>query len=86
MTLARELSDDRLLVESLTVLSAACSFAGDFGKGIPFGEESVERARELGDDFLLAESLNAYLLCNQATDPDRTGPDRTGPKSSTAKR
>jgi predicted ATPase/class 3 adenylate cyclase len=77
VTLARELSDDRLLVESLTVLSAACSFAGDFGKGIPFGEESVERARELGDDFLLAESLNAYLLCNQATDPDRTGPDRT---------
>ena len=70
--IARQLGDDRLLTQSLAILCAACSFAGDFERGLPFGQESVDRARVLGDDFLLAESLNAYLLCNQVTDPDRT--------------
>jgi len=70
--IARQLGEGPLLAESLAELAAACSFAGDFGRGIPFGEESVERARGLGDDLLLAESINCYLLCTQATNPDRT--------------
>jgi predicted ATPase len=71
VAIARRLGEDRLLVESLTELSVACSFAGNFGRGIPLANEAVERARALGDDLLVAQSLNAYLLCNQATDPDR---------------
>ena len=36
-------------------------FAGEPDLGLPFGQESVERARPLGDDVLLAASLLLYL-------------------------
>jgi predicted ATPase/class 3 adenylate cyclase len=61
--LARELGDDRLLVEALWLLADFCYFAGDSEIGMPLGTEAVERARRLGDDVLLGASLMAYLLC-----------------------
>jgi hypothetical protein len=67
--LARELGDDRLLVEALWLLSNFCYFAGDSETGVLLGTEAVERARRLGDDVLLADSLMAYLLCANAIDP-----------------
>ena len=47
---ARRLGEDRLLTESLAELGVACFFAGELAAGLPFGQESVERARALGDD------------------------------------
>jgi predicted ATPase/DNA-binding XRE family transcriptional regulator len=58
---ARELGDDRLLIKALAELCSAHFFAGEPGRGLPFGQESVERARPLGDDVLLAASLLLYL-------------------------
>jgi predicted ATPase/class 3 adenylate cyclase len=67
--LARELGDDRLLIEALWLSADFCYFAGDPEIGLPLGTEAVERARRLGDDVLLGASLEAYLLCAGATDP-----------------
>jgi predicted ATPase/class 3 adenylate cyclase len=72
--LARQLGDDRLLIESLAVLSIACYLAGDEERKRPLAWEAVERARPLGDDVLLAESLLAYLMGDILTDPDHTAP------------
>jgi non-specific serine/threonine protein kinase len=58
---ARGLGDDRLLVKALAELCSTHFFAGEPGRGLPFGRESVERARPLGDDVLLAASLLLYL-------------------------
>ena len=52
----------RLLTESLAELGVACFFAGELAAGLPFGQESVERARSLGDDVLLGRSLMLYLM------------------------
>ena len=70
---ARQLDDDRLLIESLAVFSSACYFAGEAERGAPLGLEAVERARPLGDDVLLAEALSGYLLSLDAVDPVRSG-------------
>jgi predicted ATPase/class 3 adenylate cyclase len=70
---ARQLDDDRLLIESLAVFSSACYFAGEAERGAPLGQEAVERARLLGDDVLLAEALSGYLLSLDAVDPVRSG-------------
>jgi predicted ATPase/class 3 adenylate cyclase len=70
---ARQLDDDRLLIQSLAVLSSACYFAGEAERGAPLGQEAVERARPLGDDVLLAEALSGYLLSLDAVDPVRSG-------------
>jgi predicted ATPase/class 3 adenylate cyclase len=69
VAIARRLDDDRLLIESLSVLSAAAYFSGDPGRGVPYGQEAVERARLIGDDFVLGEALRLHLLCNQRMDP-----------------
>jgi predicted ATPase/class 3 adenylate cyclase len=67
--LARELGDDRLLIEALWLSANFCYFAGDPVIGVTIGTEAVERARQLGDDVLLGLSLMAYSLCVDAVDP-----------------
>jgi len=69
---ARQLHDDRLLIESLATLCGTYYFAGEADRGLPLGEESVERARRLGDDVLLAASLAGYLLCSDLIEPTRS--------------
>jgi len=67
--LARQLDNDRLLIESLAALSAAWYYAGKPKRGLPPGREAVERARRLGDDVLLGRSLADFLLCDALIDP-----------------
>lgn len=67
--IARQLDDDRLLIEALASLSGNYYFAGEPENGVPLGEEAVERARRLGDDVLLGSSLLGYLLSNDSIDP-----------------
>jgi len=70
--IARQLDDERLLIESLCVLCAVCQFAGDPDRGFPLGAEAVERAERLGDDVWLGESLTRFLACGQLNDSTRT--------------
>jgi predicted ATPase/class 3 adenylate cyclase len=70
--LARRLGDDRVLIEALAELCGSYYYAGEPDRGLPFGEEAVERARRLGDDFLLAASLMGYLLCSDVIEPARS--------------
>ena len=72
--LARQLSNDRLLIESLAALSAAWYYAGKPKRGLPPGREAVERARRLGDDVLLGQSLADSLLCDALIDPAHARP------------
>jgi len=72
--LACQLGAGRLLIESLAILCSACYFAGEPERGIPLGQEAVERARLLGDDVVLAESMSGYLLCIDSVDPARAEP------------
>jgi len=67
--LGRQLGDDRLLIEALSVLCAYYHFAGQPKRGFPLGQEAVERARQLGDDFLLGFSLLFWLLARDLIDP-----------------
>ncbi len=69
---ARQLDDNRLLIESLAVLCGTYYFAGEPYRGLPLGEESVERARQLGDDVLLAASPVGYLLCGDLVESARS--------------
>jgi predicted ATPase/class 3 adenylate cyclase/Tfp pilus assembly protein PilF len=70
--LARQFDDDRLLIESLSLLCGGYYFSGEPEKGLPLGEEAVERARRLGDDVLLAAALMHYLLASDLIDPVRS--------------
>ncbi len=74
LEVACRLGDDRLLISSLATLCAAYFFAGEPEAGLPFGQESVERARSLGDDVLLGRSLMAYLTTFHTIDPARSLP------------
>ena len=74
VTLARQLNSERLLIESLAALSAAYYYAGEPERGVPPGQEAVQRARQLGDDVLLGVSLMEYLRCEALIDPTRAGP------------
>jgi tetratricopeptide (TPR) repeat protein len=69
---ARELHDDRVLIQSLATLCDVCYFAGEPDRGLPLGQEAVERARQLGNDVLLAASLTSYLLAGDLIDPARS--------------
>jgi tetratricopeptide (TPR) repeat protein len=60
--MARGLGDDRLLVRSLGELCRAYYHAGESWRGLPLGQEAVERARQVGDDILLAESLLRHIM------------------------
>jgi len=70
---ARQRADDRLLIDSLTVLGCFYTFVGDPEPGLPFAEEAVQRARRLGDDVLLGWSLMGHLLFGDLIGPDRSG-------------
>ncbi|MGH3202279.1 MAG: ATP-binding protein [Streptosporangiaceae bacterium] len=67
--LARQLGDDRLLIDALAALCAVHFFGGEPGRGLPLGREAVERARHLGDDILLGESLVSCILCCNLIEP-----------------
>jgi predicted ATPase/class 3 adenylate cyclase len=69
VTLGRRLDADRLLIESLAYLSAACHIADEPERGLLHAREAVERARQLGDDVLLGVSLVNYLLFGALIDP-----------------
>ena len=71
--LARQLDDDRLLIQALAVFSSVCYFLGEGERGLPLGREAVERARPLGDDVLLAEALSGYVICVDLVDSVRSG-------------
>jgi predicted ATPase/class 3 adenylate cyclase len=70
--LARQLDDDRLLIGSASLLCGGFYFSGEPEKGLPLGDEAVERARRLGDDVLLALALMKYLLASDLIDPVRS--------------
>ena len=71
--LGRELHDDQLLSEALSVLSVACFYLGETDKSLLLGQEAVERARQAGDDVLLGQSLMAYLLSSAVIQPAQSG-------------
>jgi len=72
LQIARQLNDERLIIQSLTGLASAHGFAGDAERARAMGSESVERARKLGDDVLLAESLLPYLEYSEGAEWDTT--------------
>jgi predicted ATPase/class 3 adenylate cyclase len=72
--LARQLRDDRLLIDALGMLCGAYLFTGEPGRGLRLGQEAVERARRFGDDILLGQCLMCYLLCHDVIDPARSAP------------
>jgi predicted ATPase len=74
VTLARQLDDDRLLIDALATLSGACYLAGEPERGLHPGQEAVQRARQLGDDVLLGVSLTEYLVCDALIDPAHARP------------
>ena len=69
---ARPLGDARLLIESLSTLCFAYYWSGEPDRGLPYAEESVQRARQLGDDVVLGRSLMGYLLASGPVDPARS--------------
>ncbi len=69
---ARSRGDERLLIEALSTLSGNYYFSGEPEKGVPLGEEAVERARSFGDAGLLGGSLLGYLLAIDLIDPARS--------------
>jgi predicted ATPase/class 3 adenylate cyclase len=74
--LARQLRDDRLLIDALGMLCGAYFFTGeaDRAQGLRLGREAVERARRFGDDVLLGQCLLCYLLLSDHLEPDQHGP------------
>jgi predicted ATPase/class 3 adenylate cyclase len=72
--LARQLDAGRLLIDALANLSYVCCLAGEPERGLPPGQEAVQRARQLGDDVLLGESLTDYLVCDALIDPAHARP------------
>jgi predicted ATPase/class 3 adenylate cyclase/Tfp pilus assembly protein PilF len=68
--LVRGLRDDRLLIDALSFLCAAYFFAGEPGRGLPLGQEAVERARQFGDDVALGQCLMCWLLFSDLIEPD----------------
>jgi predicted ATPase/class 3 adenylate cyclase len=71
--LARELGDDRLLIEALTAQCSSWYFLGQHQRGFALGQEAAALARQLGDDMLLAGALMSLLMTTFAVDPDQSG-------------
>ncbi|MGD0441775.1 MAG: adenylate/guanylate cyclase domain-containing protein [Acidimicrobiales bacterium] len=72
MEIADQLGEDRLLIESGTVLCCLLYFAGLLNRGLAYGESAVERARRSGDDSLLGPSLVFLLMCVDQVQPGRS--------------
>jgi len=68
--LARQLRDDRMLIDALGMLCGVYFFTGEAGRGFPLGQEAVERARQFGDDVLLGQCLTCCLLWGALIEPD----------------
>jgi predicted ATPase/class 3 adenylate cyclase/DNA-binding CsgD family transcriptional regulator len=63
--LARQLGDDRLLTDALSMLSAVDYFAGEPDHGLPLAWEALGRARQLDDHDLLNWT---FLICSLYSD------------------
>jgi predicted ATPase/class 3 adenylate cyclase/DNA-binding CsgD family transcriptional regulator len=63
--LARQLGDDRLLTDALSMLSAVYYFAGEPDHGLPLAWEALDHARQLDDHDLLDWS---FLICSLYSD------------------
>ena len=72
--LARQLGDDRLLADALSMLSALYYFAGEPDRGFPLAREAVDHARQFGDDDLLGWSLLICLLYGDLIEPAQFAP------------
>ncbi len=70
--LARQLHDDRLLIDALSTLCGVYFIASEPDRALPLGREAVERARRLGDDILLGQSLMTFLLPTDLLEPAQT--------------
>jgi predicted ATPase/class 3 adenylate cyclase len=71
---ARQLGDERLLIEALGAQSSSYYFLRQFKQGFALGQEAVARARELGDDVLLGSALMSLLMTSYVLDPEGSGP------------
>jgi predicted ATPase len=67
--LARQLGDDRLLADALSMLSAICYFGGEIERGLPLAREAADHARQLGDGDLLGWSLMVCLMYGDLIEP-----------------
>ncbi len=67
--LARELGDDRVLIEALSAQCSTCYYLGKIEDGLAFGREAVQRARRLGDDVILSSALMSLLMNSYILDP-----------------
>jgi predicted ATPase/class 3 adenylate cyclase len=72
--LARQLGDERLLIEALTAQCSTCYFLGQHQQGFALGQEAAGRARQLGDDVLLASAIMSLLMTTYTVDPDSFEP------------
>jgi predicted ATPase/class 3 adenylate cyclase len=72
--LARQIGDDRLLIEALTAQCSTWYFLGQHEQGFALGQEAVRRARQLGDDVFLGGALLSLLMTSNTVDPDSFGP------------
>ena len=71
---ARQLGDERLLIEALSAQASSCYFLRQFEQGFALGQEAVARARDLGDDVLLGSALMSLLMTSYVLDPEGSGP------------
>jgi tetratricopeptide (TPR) repeat protein len=68
--LARELGDDRLLVEALYALAAKHYNARDFESARVLAADTLQRARLIDDDILVGEGLYVQLMFTDTMDSD----------------
>ena len=67
---ARQLGDERLLIEALAAQTSSYYFLRQFRQGFALGQEAVARARQLGDDVLLGSALMSLLMTSYVLDPE----------------
>jgi predicted ATPase len=70
---ARQLGNERLLIEALAAQTSSYYFLRQFKQGFALGQEAVARARELGDDVLLGSALMSLLMTSYVLDPEGSG-------------
>jgi predicted ATPase/class 3 adenylate cyclase/tetratricopeptide (TPR) repeat protein len=73
LELARQLGDDRLLIDALGAQCSTCYFLGRLREGFAFGQEAVRLARRLGDDVFLGAAIMSLLMTSYALEPAGSG-------------
>jgi hypothetical protein len=73
LKLARQLGDDRLLIDALGAQCSTCYFLGRLTEGFAFGQEAVRLARRLGDDVFLGAAIMSLLMTSYALEPALSG-------------